>query len=156
MIGVAEIKRIIPHRYPILLVDAVSEVDPGRRLVAHKAISGCEPCFAGLPDDAAPEDYAYPISLLLESWAHAAVLLSRWEKPNPDVLTGQVELLAGIRKAELVEPVYPGQVLRHEVELVRAMDDAVILNGDSEVDGRTVLRVGQFIVAPRPIAELAR
>ncbi|KLL12208.1 MULTISPECIES: 3-hydroxyacyl-ACP dehydratase FabZ family protein [Protofrankia] len=151
MIGVAEIKRIIPHRFPVLLLDGVSEVDPGRSLVAYKAVTSREPHFADLDEYAAPEAYAYPVSLLLESWAQAAVLLARWAEPNPDVLTGRVELLAGIRRVELPHPVYPGSVLRHHVELVRAVDDAAIFTGRTEVDGVTVVRVGQFTLASRTI-----
>ncbi|HEX6339697.1 3-hydroxyacyl-ACP dehydratase [Umezawaea sp.] len=151
MTGVAEIKRIIPHRFPVLLVDRVSEVDPGRTLVAHKAVSGREPCYDGLPDDA---DHAYPIGLLLESWAQCAVLLTRWESPNPDVLADKVELITGIRGVSLLAPVHPGDVLTHHVRLVREVDDAAILAGHSTVGGRTVLEIGTFTMARRGVEVL--
>jgi len=149
--GVDGIKRIIPHRFPVLLVDRVTEVDPGRTLVAQKAISGREPCYAGLADDA---DHAYPIGPLLESWAQCAVLLTRWDNPNPDVLADKVELITGIRGVSLLAPVYPGDVLTHHVRLVREVDDAAILAGHSVVAGRTVLEIGTFTMARRGVEVL--
>lgn len=157
MIGVGELKRMIPHRHPVLMVDRVSEVEPGA-LVAHTAISGREPCYrpdggwAG--DGVGPDPYAYPFGLLLESWAQAAVLLVCWDEPNPDVLTGKLELISGIRNVTVHGPVYPGDVVEHRVDLVRAVADAAILTGRSLVDGRTVLEVGTFTLARRPVDAL--
>jgi 3-hydroxyacyl-[acyl-carrier-protein] dehydratase len=154
VIGIAHIKKIIPHRYPVLLLDRVTEVEPGRALVAHKAITGREPCYEHLGDDAPPGRYAYPAGQLMESWAQAAVLLARWQSPNPDVRTGQVELLSGIRNVTMVASVYPGDVVEHRVELIRAVEDAAVLTGSSLVNGRLVLRVGSFTMARRGIEAL--
>ncbi|GAB3892782.1 3-hydroxyacyl-ACP dehydratase FabZ [Kibdelosporangium lantanae] len=134
MIDTTCVKRIIPHRPPVLAVDRVSEVEPGRFLVAQHDVTG--DC---------------PVGRLMESWAQAAVLLARWEDPNPDVSTGHVELLSGIRKAEVLGDVGPGDVLEHRVELVRAIDDAAVFTGTSQVNGRLVLRVGSLTVAHRPV-----
>ncbi|WP_326640835.1 hypothetical protein OG884_00815 [Streptosporangium sp. NBC_01755] len=150
MIGVAEIKQIIPHRYPILLLDRVIEVRPGESLVAHKAITCAEPCYQNT------DDYAYPVSLLVESWAQAAVLLACWETPNPDVLAGKVELAAGIKNVDLLEPVFPGEVLEHHVQILRNVADAAIVAGSSFVGGRKVLEVGSFSVALRGVEVLMR
>lgn len=151
MIGPAEIRRIIPHRYPVLLVDRVTAVEPGVRLVALKAVSGREPCYAAMPEDA---DHAYPIGLLLESWAQSAVLLARWDNPNPDVLADKVELITGIRDVAFPRPVYPGDVVEHHVELVRGLDDAAILAGHSTVGGVRVLEIGSFTMARRGVEVL--
>lgn len=148
MIGIEGIKRIIPHRHPILLVDRVDEVDPGRWLVARKAVTAAEHCYR----DATEE--AYPLSLLLESWAQAAVLLACWDQPNPDVVAGKVELATGIRGVRIGRDVVPGDVVVHRVEVVRALDDAVIVSGTSAVDGREVLAVEQFSVALRDLSVL--
>jgi 3-hydroxyacyl-[acyl-carrier-protein] dehydratase len=137
MIDITCIKRIIPHRPPVLAVDWVSEVEPGRFLVAHREIT----------DDC-------PIGKLLESWAQAAVLLARWESPNPDVRAGHVELLSGIRKVDVLGSVHPGDVVEHRVELVRAIDDAAVFTGTSQVNGRPVLRIGSLTVAHRPVRVL--
>jgi 3-hydroxyacyl-[acyl-carrier-protein] dehydratase len=156
MNGVARIKRLIPHRFPILLVDRVSQVEVGRKLVAHKAVTVAEPCYAHIGDDAAEEDYSYPTSHLLESWAQAAVLLICWEQPNPDVLAGKVELAAGIKGVELGRAVYPGDVLEHHAEIHRVVDDAAVVGGCSYVDGHKVLEVVQFTAALRDSSVLVR
>ncbi|MCX2732048.1 3-hydroxyacyl-ACP dehydratase [Saccharopolyspora sp. NFXS83] len=149
MTGQAGIRATIPHRHPILLVDRVVSVDPGARIRTRKAISGTEHCYAGLPEDAPEAEYAYPLSRLLESWAQSAVLLASWQRPNADVLTGQVELLTGLRGVELLEPVFPGDVVEHEVIAVRELPDAAIFRGECAVDGRIAVRVGQLTVARR-------
>ncbi|MEU7134365.1 beta-hydroxyacyl-ACP dehydratase [Streptomyces sp. NPDC046261] len=155
MNGTARIKGAIPHRHPALLVDRVAEAEPGRRLVTHKAVTLAEPGYRGLGDEAADEAYAYPLGLLLESWAQSAVLLACWEKPNSDVLAGNVVLLAGVRDARALAPVYPGSVVVHEVRVVRDLGDAVITTGGSTVDGRPVLEVGQLTLALRGAEVLA-
>ncbi|MEU3499592.1 3-hydroxyacyl-ACP dehydratase [Streptomyces hundungensis] len=147
------ITSVIPHRHPALLVDRLGEVEPGKRLTAYKAVSVAEPAYRGLAQGAAQE-YAYPASMMLESWAQAALLLACWERPNPDVRTGQVTLGAGVRDARVLGSVYPGSVLVHEVTLVRDLGDTVVTRGSSSVDGRPVLEVEQLTFALRPAAEL--
>ncbi|MFF7992056.1 hypothetical protein ACFZDG_19945 [Kitasatospora xanthocidica] len=143
------IKATIPHRHPVLLVDRVVEVEPGSRLLARKAVTAAEPCYAWLDDDAPAERYAYPAGQLLESWAQAAVLLACWQRPNPYVLTGKVALLAAVKDSRVLAAVHPGQVVEHQVRIVRDLGDTVILGGSSTADGRPVLAVGQFTVALR-------
>ncbi|MFE9600503.1 3-hydroxyacyl-ACP dehydratase FabZ family protein [Streptomyces hokutonensis] len=152
--GVDRIKNTIPHRGEILLVDRVTEVVPGETLAAVKAVSGNEPCYAGLGPEAAPADYAYPVSLVIESWAQSAVLLSVWENPNPDVLAGKVELAGSINEVTVGARAYPGDVLEHRVRLVKSAGETAVLAGESYADGREVLRVGTFVVALRDVGEL--
>jgi len=151
--GAETIKRVIPHRYPILLVDRVIEVVPGQSLVAHKAVSVAEPCYQHVTSEFA-EAYAYPAGLLLESWAQCGALLACWTQPNPDVVAGKVELAAGLKRCELLAPVYPGDLVEHRVEIVRQVDEAVILTGTSTVRGTRVLSVGQITMALRPVEVL--
>jgi 3-hydroxyacyl-[acyl-carrier-protein] dehydratase len=153
-IGVAEIKQIIPHRYPILLVDRVLEVVPGERLTATKAITAAEPAYQNVGPDAGPDGYAYPVSLLIESWAQAAVLLAVWETPNSDVLAGKVELAGAINDIRVARPVFPGSLIEHRIELVRAVGDTAILAGRTLCDGEPVLEVNHFVLALRDIAVL--
>ncbi|MFJ9178080.1 3-hydroxyacyl-ACP dehydratase FabZ family protein [Streptomyces sp. NPDC102360] len=152
--GVDRVKATIPHRGEILLVDRVADVRPGESLTTYKAVSGNEPCYAPLGQDAAAEDYAYPVSLVIESWAQSAVLLSVWENPNPDVLAGKVELAGAINQVEIGGRARPGDVLEHRVRLVRSVDETAILAGETLVDGREVLRVGTFVVTLRDVTEL--
>ncbi|MGV9319644.1 3-hydroxyacyl-ACP dehydratase FabZ family protein [Streptomyces sp. NPDC003660] len=152
--GVDRVKNTIPHRGEILLVDRVTQVAPGESLTALKAVSGNEPCYAPLGHDATAADYAYPISLVIESWAQSAVLLSVWEKPNPDVLAGKVELAGAINEVAFGVRVHPGDVLEHRVRLVKSVDETAVLAGETYAGGREVLRVGSFVVALRDVSEL--
>lgn len=148
MNGIDAITRVLPHRYPMLLVDRVVEVEPGLRLVARKAVSANEPWYRDLPA-------SYPPVLLVESWCQAAGLLGAWQTPNPNVLTGQVMLVGGLTGIRFGGPVVPGDVVEHRVRLDRVLGDTMIFEGESLVDDRTVLEVTQAIVTMRPAATLA-
>ncbi|WP_051386147.1 3-hydroxyacyl-ACP dehydratase FabZ family protein [Actinokineospora inagensis] len=151
-LGLAEIKKVLPHRFPMLLVDRVTDLEPGVGLTAYKAVTANEPWYAALPDDAT--DASYPRVLLVESWCQAAGVLVAWENPNPDVLTGQVMLFGGMADIEFTAPVLPGSVLEHRIRLMRALSDTVIFEGESLVDGEVVLTVGRVVMAMRPASEL--
>ncbi|WP_328941237.1 beta-hydroxyacyl-ACP dehydratase [Streptomyces sp. NBC_00250] len=152
---VAGITRIIPHRYPMLLVDRVTAAVPGERLTAVKAVTVNEPHYRRVPAGAPSAGFRYPLPLLVESWAQAAVLLAVWDTPNPDVTTGKVELAGALDRMRFGHPVYPGDVLEHEVHVVRAVGDTTLLAGRTLVGGSTALEVGNFIVALRPLSDLA-
>ncbi|MFE1791264.1 MULTISPECIES: 3-hydroxyacyl-ACP dehydratase FabZ family protein [Streptomyces] len=154
MLTTTGIKRVLPHRYPMLLVDRVTELVPEERLTALKAVTCNEPWYEGLAEDADDEGHGYPQTLLVESWCQAAGVLAAWDKPNPDVLSGQVMLFGSISDVVLHRPVYPGDVLEHRVRLVRALSDTVIFEGEALVGGETVMEVGRVVMAMRPAAEL--
>ncbi|NJP96354.1 beta-hydroxyacyl-ACP dehydratase [Nonomuraea sp. FMUSA5-5] len=149
--GVEQIKRIIPHRYPILLVDRVVSVSPGRGLTAIKAVTCNEPCYEHVDDDAGERAYHYPPSLVLESWAQAAALLALWEQPNPDVLSGKVVLGGAMKNVRFPRPVLPGDVIEHRVRLVRQVGDSSIMEGESLVGTDVVHEIGAMVETMRPI-----
>lgn len=138
----AVIEAVIPHRHPMLLVDRVSEVDPGVRLVAQWTITGREPWYPP-PGDGGPAPC--PPGLLLESWAQAAVALTRWHEPN----TGQVALLTMFRKAAVLGAVLPGADIVHQVRLDKVTDGASVLSGSATADGAPVLEIGLCVIASR-------
>jgi 3-hydroxyacyl-[acyl-carrier-protein] dehydratase len=155
--GIGEITGRIPHRYPILLLDQVVDVDPGHRLTALKAVTAGEPCYRASGRQAAPDaddDWAYPVALLIESLAQAAVLLAVWDQPNPDVLAGKVELAGGIRDVRIHRQVYPGDVVAHQVELIRSVGDTAVLAGRSSTGSEPVLEIGSFVLALRAVETL--
>ncbi|WP_231591021.1 3-hydroxyacyl-ACP dehydratase FabZ family protein [Saccharothrix sp. ST-888] len=154
MITISGIKRILPHRYPMLLVDRVDELVPGERLTARKAVTANEPWYRELSAGATDEQHAYPPVLLVESWCQAAGVLAAWDTPNPDVLAGQVMLFGSISEVVFHRPVLPGDVLEHRIRLVRALSDTVIFEGEALVDGEPVLEVGRVVMAMRPATEL--
>jgi 3-hydroxyacyl-[acyl-carrier-protein] dehydratase len=145
------LRRLLPHRPPMLLLDEVREAVPGESLVAVKAVTPAEPCYEGLVPEA---DDAYPPSLLIESWCQAAALLALLDAPNPDVLSGRVALFGGIGGLRLGRPVRPGDLLVHRAWLSRLFEDVAMLTGTAEVDGETVLAVEQIVVAFREAGTL--
>ncbi|MFE2679113.1 3-hydroxyacyl-ACP dehydratase FabZ family protein [Streptomyces hygroscopicus] len=154
MITVDEIKRVLPHRYPMLLVDRVTELVPGERARGLKAVTCNEPWYEGMPDTASEEDYHYPWTVLIESWCHVAGVLVAWDRPNPDVRTGKAMLLGGITDAEFHRPVVPGDVVEHHVRLARQVGETFVFEGESLVGNETALTVGRLTMTMRPASDL--
>lgn len=150
-LDISAVKSLIPHRYPMLLLDRVEGVGAADELVGTKAVTVNEPCYARLdPGD----DHAYPEVLLVESWCQAAGVLTMREHPNPDVLTGKVTLFGAITDVTLHASVQPGDVLRHHVRALKVFSDAAVLEGYAEVDGVPVMTVGQVVIALRAAASM--
>ncbi|QCB92291.1 3-hydroxyacyl-ACP dehydratase FabZ family protein [Cellulomonas shaoxiangyii] len=140
-----DVASVLPHRWPMLLVDRAVAVRSGAWAVTEKAVSAQDWVFDGVGTAG-----AYPWPLVLESWCQGAGVLAAWERPNPDVLAGDVMLFAGLSDVTFGHGVRPGDVLRHHVRLVRMLDGAVVVTGSSHVGGRTVLTVGSVSMALRP------
>lgn len=104
-----EIKKIIPHRYPFLLIDRIVELEDGKRCVGLKQVSGNEPHFQGhFPDYA-----VMPGVLIVETLAQVgAVAMLRMEENE-----GKLALFAGIDKCRFKKQVTPGDTLMLEVEI---------------------------------------
>jgi len=146
----AEIQRLMPHRYPMLLVDQVTAIVPGDRIVAVKAISYTDIWYGRPPVDATAEQLAFPTVLLVESWLQAAGLLTTWDRPNPDPLAGEVMLLGGLTNIRFHHPVLPGDVVEHRVRLLRAHTDAMVFEGESLVGDTVTMTVERVSMALRP------
>lgn len=115
MMDIHEILKQLPHRYPILLVDRVLEIEKGKRIKALKNVSINEPYFVGH----FPHRPVMPGVLMLEALAQAAALLGfDMMGITPDDNT--VVYFAGIDNARFKRPVEPGDQLILEVTLVRS------------------------------------
>ncbi|MEU9031015.1 beta-hydroxyacyl-ACP dehydratase [Streptomyces sp. NPDC048383] len=154
MIGQRDIRARLPHRFPMLLVDRVVDIVPGERLIALKAVTCNEPWYERLDADTPEEDFAYPATLLVESWCQSAGVLATWDDPNPDVLDGRVMLFGGMTGVEFHRPVLPGEVLEHRVRLDRKVDDTLLFDGETRSAGETVMTVDRIVMAFRPAAAL--
>lgn len=114
MMDIHQILKQLPHRYPILLVDRVLEIDKGKRIRALKNVTINEPFFTGH----FPHRPVMPGVLMLEALAQAAALLSfDMQGQAPDDKT--VYYFAGIDGARFKRPVEPGDQLILDVELDR-------------------------------------
>ncbi|GAB1643581.1 beta-hydroxyacyl-ACP dehydratase [Krasilnikovia sp. MM14-A1259] len=150
MIGIGELKRILPHRYPMLLVDRIVALEPGRRVTALKAVTVNEPWYRALPDDARDEDHDYPPVLLVESWCQAAAVLASGDRADP----GGLPLVAQVTGVGFGAPVRPGDVLEHRARVVQLQSDALVVAGWSRVGDEVVLTVSTAIVVRRPVDAL--
>ncbi|MBG0567801.1 beta-hydroxyacyl-ACP dehydratase [Actinoplanes sp. NEAU-A11] len=153
-LSAAAIRRLLPHRYPILLVDRVLELEPGRRLVSVKAVTCNEPCYARLGPDAGDEELAYPATLLVESWIQSAGVLGGSADVAVQPGDDRVMLAGALNGVEFHRRVYPGDLVRHEVELSRAIGETLLFEGSSSVGDEAVVTFDRCVVAYRPAAQL--
>ena len=154
MTGPGDIRTRLPHRYPILLVDRVVEVVPGERISTLKAVTVNEPWYRDVPENTDDAAFAYPTALLIESWCQSAALLAGWDLSAADT-EGRVALFGGMTDLVVTGSVWPGDVVRNEVQLTRSLGDTWIFGGSATVDGAPRLTVGTVLTALRPAAVLA-
>jgi 3-hydroxyacyl-[acyl-carrier-protein] dehydratase len=119
---------VIPHRYPILLVDRVLEMEPKKRIVAIKNVTISEPVFLGH----FPGRPVLPGVFLIEGMAQAGGLLLLHDMPNRD---GKLLYFAGIEEAKFRRPVVPGDQVRYEIEVLRLRSTYCKVAGKALVDG---------------------
>ena len=126
-LGPAEIRELIPHRYPFLLVDRIEELEPGERAVGLKNVTQNEPFFQGhFPD--------YPVMpgvLIVEAMAQVGAVAVMVNEEYRDKLA----LFAGIDGVRFRRQVVPGDVLRMEVEIERLKGRIGRGKGTATVDG---------------------
>ena len=106
-----QIQEIIPHRYPLLLVDKILELEPGVRAVGIKNVTANEHIFTGH----FPQEHVMPGVLIVEALAQtgAVIILSLEENK------GKIAYFAGIEKCKFKEKVIPGDTLRLEANVIR-------------------------------------
>jgi 3-hydroxyacyl-[acyl-carrier-protein] dehydratase len=139
------IRRVLPHRYPFLLVDRILEVsEDGTRAVAIKNVTANEPFFQGhFPDRA-----IMPGVLIVEALAQAggAALLGSAARE------GKLAMLAGLDGFRFRRPVVPGDTLRLEVTLLKMRGPIGRVHGRALVDGELVAE-GEITFALVPTSE---
>ncbi|MEQ8153429.1 MAG: 3-hydroxyacyl-ACP dehydratase FabZ [Clostridiaceae bacterium] len=127
MLGVKEIREIIPHRYPFLLIDRVEELEPGVRAKGFKNLTANEEFFQGH----FPGEPVMPGVLMIEALAQmgAVSILSKEE------FKGKTAFLAGIDKVRYKRKVVPGDKLELEIEIIKVKGPIGIGKGTAKVDG---------------------
>lgn len=127
MLDINQIKEIIPHRYPFLLVDKILEVEEGKRAVGVKNVTGNEDYFNGhFPD--------YPVMpgvLIIEALAQVGAVAVLKKEENK----GRLAFFAGIDNCRMKRQVRPGDQLRLEVEMTRVRGSFGKGKGIATVDG---------------------
>lgn len=130
IIDINEIKKYIPHRYPFLLVDRISELEIGKRVVGLKNVTVNEPFFPGH----FPHNPVMPGVLIIEAMAQtAAVLAFKTEGTVPD--DDSTVYFASVDNVRFKRPVVPGDQLVMEAEIVRKMRNIWKFKAVARVDG---------------------
>jgi 3-hydroxyacyl-[acyl-carrier-protein] dehydratase len=140
-----DIKAILPHRYPFLLVDRVLELEEDKRVVAVKNITSNERYFIAGPGGVP----TLPASILTEAMAQAGGVLILSKPEN----RSRIIYFMGIDRVRYRRPVIAGDQVRLEAEVVRLRAKMGTLRGRALVEGKLVCE-GQmtFALAPRPDA----
>ncbi len=128
---IQEILKLLPHRYPLLLVDRVLEIEPGKRIKAIKNVTANEPHFTGH----FPGAPIMPGVLILESMAQCGALMFLQELPDRDK---KLFFFGGVDKARFRRQVVPGDQLVLEVECIQRRSNSARVRGIATVDGRLV------------------
>jgi 3-hydroxyacyl-[acyl-carrier-protein] dehydratase len=126
------IKRLLPHRYPFLLVDRVLDFEPGVSLQAIKNVTFNEPFFQGH----FPEKPVMPGVLILEALAQATGLLA-FNTESRGAERDTLYYLVGIDNARFKQPVVPGDQLHLSVTVTKQKRGIWVFDSQATVDGKT-------------------
>ncbi|MFO7665226.1 MAG: 3-hydroxyacyl-ACP dehydratase FabZ [Desulfobacterales bacterium] len=132
IIDIKEIMKLLPHRYPFILVDRVVELIEGDKIIALKNVTINEPFFAGH----FPGIPIMPGVLIVEAMAQAGGILFALSQPE-EKRGGQVYFM-GMDKVKFRKPVVPGDQLFFDVKILNMRSKAVKMSGIATVEGRCV------------------
>ena len=128
MLTIQEIKEILPHRYPFLLVDKIIELEPGKKAIGIKNVTANEPFFQGH----FPEYPIMPGVLIVEALAQTAGIAVAVLEENK----GKLGVFASIEAIKFKYQVQPGDVLRLETEILITKMGVTKAKVKATVDGK--------------------
>ncbi len=131
-LDIHQIRKVLPHRYPFLLLDRVEDYEADNWLRAIKNVTINEPCFQGH----FPHRPVFPGVLTLEAIAQAAAVLASLSLGKEEAGTDTIYLFAGIDKARFKKPVEPGDQMVIDVQLKRRVRGVWRCAGQAKVDDR--------------------
>ena len=133
MMNINDILQHLPHRYPFLLIDRVTEFNAGESLVGYKNVSYNEPFFQGH----FPQRPIMPGVLILEAMAQATGLLA-FKTVERGARRESLYFLVGMDNVRFRKPVEPGDKLVLRAKLLRSKRGIWFFDCDASVDGKTV------------------
>jgi UDP-3-O-[3-hydroxymyristoyl] N-acetylglucosamine deacetylase/3-hydroxyacyl-[acyl-carrier-protein] dehydratase len=131
VLGIEEIMKVLPHRYPFLLVDRVLEIEPGKRIVGIKNVTINEPFFQGH----FPGHPIMPGVLIIEAMAQVGGMLLMGAISDPEQ---KVVYFTSLNNVKWRRPVKPGDQLRFELDLLQVRGMMCKMHGVAKVDGEVV------------------
>lgn len=128
MLNIEDIKKIIPHRAPFLLVDRIDELEPGIRAVGRKCVTYNEPFFQGH----FPDQPVMPGVLIIEALAQVGAVCALCVEGNE----GKVAVLGRVNNAKFRRQVVPGDVLMMEIDMIKFKGSVGVGRAVAKVDGK--------------------
>jgi len=132
LINITEIMKLLPHRYPFILVDRVIDLVEGDKIIALKNVTINEPFFAGH----FPGAPIMPGVLIIEAMAQTGGIL--FAVSQPEEKRGGPVYFMGMDKVKFRKPVVPGDQLVFEVKILNMRSKAVKMSGIATVEGKCV------------------
>jgi beta-hydroxyacyl-ACP dehydratase FabZ len=129
-----DIKKILPHRYPFLLVDKIIEMELGKRVVGIKNVTANEPFFQGH----FPDNPIMPGVLIIEAMAQVGGVLARMSIPEVMERGSDSIFFVSMDKVKFRKPVIPGDQIRFELDPIRTGSRIWKMAGKAFVDGDLV------------------
>ncbi|MDR1821731.1 MAG: 3-hydroxyacyl-ACP dehydratase FabZ [Oscillospiraceae bacterium] len=129
---IEQIRDILPHRYPFLLIDRVTDYEPGQWAKAIKCVSANEPQFTGH----FPKKSLMPGVLIIEALAQTGGIALLTEEAS----AGRLAVLGGVKNARFIKPVVPGDVLELECRILRRLGTVGIAEAQASVNGECVCK----------------
>lgn len=135
MMDVVEIQKILPHRYPFLLIDRVTEINNNEKLIGFKNVTIGEQVFQGH----FPGHPIYPGVMILEGMAQAGGILAfKSMDMTEEEAAEKVVYFMSIDNAKFRSPVRPGDRLEYEISVIKNKGAIWVLQGKAYVDGNLV------------------
>jgi len=131
-IDIIEILKVLPHRYPFVMVDRILSMEINKQIVGLKNVTINEPFFQGH----FPGRPVMPGVLILEGMAQVGGIMAFYA--NPEAIGNKLLFFAGIDKARFRKPVVPGDQLIFTLELVKQKRSIMIMSAKAAVDGNVV------------------
>ena len=136
LLDVVEIQKILPHRYPFLLVDRITELTPKESIVGYKNVSISEPVFQGH----FPGHPIYPGVMIIEGMAQAGGVLAfkSMDNASQEEIESKVVYFMSIDKAKFRTPVKPGDKLEYRLSVIKNKGAIWMLDAKAYVDDKLV------------------
>jgi 3-hydroxyacyl-[acyl-carrier-protein] dehydratase len=131
-IDILEILKVLPHRYPFVMVDRILAIEVGKQVVGLKNVTINEPFFQGH----FPQRPVMPGVLILEGLAQVGGIMAYYA--HPEAIGNKLLFFAGIDKARFRRPVVPGDQLILTLDLIKEKRSVMVMSAKAEVDGKLV------------------